>query len=636
MKKPLIIAILLIVGLGVLIFTPASANASIIQPDLSFGSIGYVTHDNAAGGNFDDLSYDLVIDSLGRYVSAGYSYGTYEDMAIWRYLNDGTLDLTFGLGGYNYHHNASGGNRYDMALGVDSAAGGGYLVSGISSITRAGYLRWDMITWKYTDLGVLDTGFAGGAGFLDENGVAGGNGDNYGQDINSLSDGRFVVAGSSHNAAGNEDVVIWRFNSDGTRDSSFDGDGALILGSPTGYDRAMDIALLSDSEYLVFGFSSSSGFYGDLAMWDILGDGSLNSSFGASGVVLDTTGLPGAYQVFSDAEIDQYGNIIALAEAIDTSSNRYGAIFKYDRYGNRITSFGSSGMVLFPLPCDAGSSEVLSLEIDTSGYVISGYCYVSGDHDTLLMRYTFDGTPDLSFNGTGYLIQSYSTTGNLNDRFYSLAIDDQGRYITSGYVKTNPGGNADMAIWRFQNFYQIGGLASNLTATVDGTDISVGSGNGEYGTHTVLIEDSGVPVGEVENDFVIDRDWSGVAGVSDTAGYRSLLNGVDTADGASDLFDLYVPRRSGDEAVGICHNVSSIDEVGPDCSDIAYFDESSSDVSIVDVGGSEFWLIRGISGTGGFSAAALPDTGQNIALLVLLGMGAVLTPLLVLLFRRKV
>ena len=44
-----------------------------------------------AGGR----SYAMTLDALGRILVAGVSGGTFEDMVIWRYNPDGTLDSSF-------------------------------------------------------------------------------------------------------------------------------------------------------------------------------------------------------------------------------------------------------------------------------------------------------------------------------------------------------------------------------------------------------------------------------------------------------------------------------------------------------------------------------------------------------------
>ncbi|NTV72538.1 MAG: hypothetical protein HGA71_20675, partial [Azonexaceae bacterium] len=83
-----------------------------------------------------------------------------------------------------------------------------------------------------------NTSFGGGDGAVSfgSTGAAGGNGANledrggYGFSIDSS--GRIISVGYSKNATGNYDLAIWRYNSDGTPDTTFGGDGAVNYGFP--------------------------------------------------------------------------------------------------------------------------------------------------------------------------------------------------------------------------------------------------------------------------------------------------------------------------------------------------------------------------------------------------------------------
>jgi len=131
------------------------------------------------------------------------------------------LDTTFNNTGYVRHDSAAGGGGPDHGSAVVIDADGKLVVAGRSYSAYGGY---DMTIWRYESNGTLDTTF-NGVGYVSDNNASGGSGDDAGQAIVLDTDGKIVVAGYSSNASANHDMTIWRYNSDGTRDYTFNGIG---------------------------------------------------------------------------------------------------------------------------------------------------------------------------------------------------------------------------------------------------------------------------------------------------------------------------------------------------------------------------------------------------------------------------
>src|SRR6056297_3546183 len=124
--------------------------------DESFGTGGVVTHHSAAGGGHNDNGDSVCVDGNGRILVAGYSWnGSDHDMAVWRYLEDGSLDASFGDDGVVTHHNAAGGGGGDYGHSVCVDRSGRILVAGGSSNVS----NKDMALWRYLENGSLDTCF---------------------------------------------------------------------------------------------------------------------------------------------------------------------------------------------------------------------------------------------------------------------------------------------------------------------------------------------------------------------------------------------------------------------------------------------------------------------------------------------
>ena len=105
-------------------------------------------------------------------------------------------------------------------------------------------------------------------------------------DIVIQPDGKSVVSVLARGASG-FDLAIVRYNLDGTLDTSFSGDG--IINTPFGSDTDMlsDIALQPDGKILAVGSLSTNSSGGFLVM-RFNSDGSPDTSFDGDGIVLNT------------------------------------------------------------------------------------------------------------------------------------------------------------------------------------------------------------------------------------------------------------------------------------------------------------------------------------------------------------
>ncbi len=123
----------------------------------------------------------------------------------------GRLDTDFNGQGWVTHHDAAGGNGYDTGGIVSDDSGGKIVVAGKS--LSEDYDE-DIAIWRYNHDGSLDTSFGAvgnKCGWVTHNSAAGGNSS---ESCNSMvfdSDGKIVLVGSSKNASGNSDMVIWRY-----------------------------------------------------------------------------------------------------------------------------------------------------------------------------------------------------------------------------------------------------------------------------------------------------------------------------------------------------------------------------------------------------------------------------------------
>jgi uncharacterized delta-60 repeat protein len=239
--------------------------------------VGYAVHHNAAGGNSSDAGYGITIDAGGKILVTGYSdyQGPAADMAIWRYNSDGSLDTTFGTTGYVTYHGSFGGDGdYGFAITLDG--NGKILVTGSSSTQE----DIGMAIWRYNSDGTLDDTF-NSVGYVVHAGVVEGGSESdastnfydegVGRSIAFDQNGKILVAGSVDRfATYNKDMTIWRYNSDGSLDTTFNAAGYVVhhnAAGGDGYDRGKGMKLDASGNILVTGYSQDASYYNDMAIW---------------------------------------------------------------------------------------------------------------------------------------------------------------------------------------------------------------------------------------------------------------------------------------------------------------------------------------------------------------------------------
>ncbi|MBS1630180.1 MAG: hypothetical protein JST27_09000, partial [Bacteroidetes bacterium] len=127
---------------------------------------------------------------------------------------------------------------------------------------------------RFLNNGLPDSSFGGDGVVLTKVGMYSGGA----QDIAALPDGKILVCGSGY-TAGNYDFVLARYQEDGSLDSSFGADGLLFTDMGDSYDVPKSMAIQPDGRILVAGQSG----YDLLAIARNMPAGSLDTSFNHTG-----------------------------------------------------------------------------------------------------------------------------------------------------------------------------------------------------------------------------------------------------------------------------------------------------------------------------------------------------------------
>jgi uncharacterized delta-60 repeat protein len=305
-------------------------------------------------------------DASGNIVVAGRAslvlLGGFQDFVVARFTSTGSLDTGFAASspwGAGIAVTDFGGPN-DEAFDVAVQGDGSIIAVGRGrQATDAPGLKFALA--RYTTTGALDSTFDGDGLVTSEVPAFGAT---RGHQINGVAlqlDGKIVVAGISQAGAAS-DVVVARYNADGSLDTSFDSDGFNdSIGVPFSvFDDAQDVAIQPDGAILVVGTAEPLGDM-QLLLVRLTTNGALDASFdGDSGtgngvVTTNASATPGNFDQAFAVAITADGKAVVGGRVIATGTNllaaRYdlallsaeaGGPYNLTEAGGTIQLFGSS------------------------------------------------------------------------------------------------------------------------------------------------------------------------------------------------------------------------------------------------------------------------------------------------------
>ena len=238
--------------------------------DLSFGTGGTVIHGSP---NTDHYLGKLLVQSDGKYVLTGRidDFG-FADLAMTRLNTDGNIDFSFGLNGYVL---------YDTFGSFDIAANSVLLAN--DEILNVGW-AFDpnindnvRVLTKFQADGTIDASFGtNGLVVVD---------DLSGEDVYrglAVKNNSIYAAGYS-DVTGDNDMVINKFDMNGTQDMSFGTNGNVFLDHAGNDDDCRELYVDDDDKIYVAGTVKNSINEEDFALVRLNPDGSPDTDFGAGG-----------------------------------------------------------------------------------------------------------------------------------------------------------------------------------------------------------------------------------------------------------------------------------------------------------------------------------------------------------------
>jgi uncharacterized delta-60 repeat protein len=379
----------------------------------SFGSGGFVTTSITQGGV---AGPGLVLSNGNLLVGGATSNGHDEDFALARYTPGGALDPTFGTSG-KVATNIQGD---DLMHGIAVQSDGKIVAVGQSSFRYSnGYLSTEFAVVRYNANGSLDTTFgkAGKQGgiVLTDFGTSHNPVPSGAGGVAIQPDGKIVVVGSGGPAE--TYIAIVRYNANGSLDTTFGNGGKII--DTTGNNAGLGtIKLMADGSFLATG-----RLYGGFLVARYLSNGAPDPSFATNGKFTAPSDIGfGA----GDAALTPDGHIVAAGGDL---------LYRLDSGGNPDPTFGNNGQVSltsFPALYNSyGGPVIHDMALQSDGRAVLVGEWDGYPHSVLaeqLLRFNTDGSLDSTFGSGGSVHTSIGYSNFAN----SVSIQSDGKIVTYG------------------------------------------------------------------------------------------------------------------------------------------------------------------------------------------------------------
>lgn len=405
------------------------------QLDHTFNSTGLYVHDFGFQDNLTDVIVqpDQKILSCGTALTPAFA----GRLLVLRQNADGTPDTGFGNGGSVIIESFTESYAYALQVKND----GKILVAG--SAADPSY-AFSSVVLRLNPNGSIDSTF-GTNGWAIYRVNAG---DNFTYSMVELSNHQLLIGGTAMDTAARNQPVILRLQENGSLDSTFGVDGVASIPVTEMDNRFNKIALQSNGKIIAAGhygnpITNDGQFDFDILVARFNADGTPDLSFSGDGLLTDTVSPTYVDDIFGLGITNDQKIVVSGYTTLPDFS--YDAItLQYDSNGVRNANFGQNGLARF----DSAAQDVANaLVIDGDGrIVVAGTTGGFGfdNRNLLVLRYKADGSPDSSFGGQGYV-----TTEVLGfmDEANAVTLQQDGKIVVAG--KANKGNQNDVCLARY-------------------------------------------------------------------------------------------------------------------------------------------------------------------------------------------
>lgn len=374
-------------------------------------------------------------------------------ISVYVFPQDGSLDTGFGNQGIVT-------SPEGRALGVQIQSDG--------KIVVVGYDSTSIVLSRYNSDGSLDGSF-GINGWVN---TQINNQPSSGTSICIQNDSKILVGGFIKISPGNNGIVLVRYNSDGTLDSTFGNGGSVVSDLTNGFDYLEALELLNDDRIVICGDTPNGLFVSRYNP-----NGQIDNTFGTNGLVIT---LIGANTISGAMAIQSDGKIVVTGETFFPSTDII--IIRYNSDGSLDETFGNGGIVVESTGAyfEFGSA----LQIQNDGKIVVGSIkrqIVGANIEIAVFRYLNNGTLDNTFGNAGIVNCNF---GGIESYTWGTALQADGKIVIAGTSITDLSGNSGFGLLRLnpdgtidETFGISGIVVTPLGLSSEGTDIEIQSDN---------------------------------------------------------------------------------------------------------------------------------------------------------------
>ena len=394
-------------------------------------------------------------------------------------------------------------------------ADGKILIAGISVI--AGHSDFALV--RYNADGSLDTSFDGDGKVTTDFGII-----DVGKSVTVQIDGKILVAGYVYNGTTNDDFAIVRYNSNGSLDTSFDGDGKVTTAIGSYQDYGNEVLLQSDGKIIVVGDTYNGSNY-DIALVRYNADGTLDTTFDGDGK--QTTDFGGANDSARSAILQADGKLLVVGTRWSGGTMAF-ELVRYNANGSLDTTFDGDGQVTTTVGLNI--SDVNSVALQSDGkIVVAGISNDGNNQNFALVRYNADGSLDTTFDGDGKVVTDLGTD---YEQCNSVVVQADGKIVAAGFV--NDGFVENFVAVRY-----------NSDGSLDTTFGSIATLNG-----TPSYTENGSAVVLDSNVQIVDADLAAAGNYSGATLTLARNGGANVQDVFSNTGTLGVLAQGGNLTIG--------------------------------------------------------------------------------------
>jgi len=357
----------------------------------------------------------VAVDHEGRVVVGGHTLAGGVDVAIARFLPDGTRDTSFGQGDGRIRVDVGAA---DYGLDLIVLPDDGIAVTGVSIDAKGRDDRPFVV--QVGSRGAPSRAF-GGDGIVIVDFARPSQATNA---IALTPKGRVVVGGFASNGTTTRTAVA-RLLQDGRLDGGFSDDGRVLLDLSDGSEAVHDLLVLEDGR-IVLGGEADVGLQPRFLLARLLGTGALDTSFGVE-VGATRTDLARGADVALALTRQPDGRYVLAGRAANDDRNDWG-VARYGARGRPDPTFAGDGSTVIRLT-DA-IEEATGVVPQGARLIVVGRARAQGTLDLAVARLKSGGVLDPTFGG-GDGLATVDVAGS-TDAGRGVALQANGRIVVTG------------------------------------------------------------------------------------------------------------------------------------------------------------------------------------------------------------